>query len=76
MTKHKENGVGDNPTPSCIERIKEKKGEELAGAAAVAVARRRQERGERAVFIKAEKQCEHNGQATAAENVGTENAVF
>ncbi len=45
-------------------------------AAIAAVAARREDRGKRTVFVKAEEQGKHNGHSATAEYVGTENAVF
>ena len=45
-------------------------------AAIAAVAARCEDGGKGAVFVKAEKQSEHDGQSTAAKHVGTENTVF
>ena len=52
------------------------KSKELAVTAAVAVTRRRQNSGECAVLVKAEKQGDDNGESTTAEDVRTENPVF
>ena len=48
----------------------------VAAAAATAITRRRQQSGERAVFVKAEQQSNENRQSATAKNVGTENTVF
>ena len=48
----------------------------LAATAVLATARRRQKRTQRTVFIKAIKQCQNDGQPTAAQYVRAEDPVF
>ena len=68
-----ENGVGNNPTPFCIKRIKEKT---LRLASAAAMARRRQDGGKCAVFIKAEQQSGDDGKPATVKDIRAERTVF
>ena len=47
-----------------------------AATAATAVARRREDRCKRTVFIQTEKQGDNNGKSAAVKDVGTEEAVL